>query len=157
MTLWPLVDAVPSTSDPTVKTRLHSSSRHILNTLLQVIPRTNRFLRQDTIAVTVRHTAALTIEPRLPLVQPTLVGLRLSMSRRTEDGRDRRITRLILTCRYHLHQATCARRIQCIPLCRASHNINPLQALLTQQGVVPLVALSLQLHQPIRTINGLWQ
>jgi hypothetical protein len=79
------------------------------------------------------------------------------MSRQAEDGRDRRITRLMLTCRYHLHQVTCARRIQCIPLRRASRNINPLQALLTLQGIVPLAALSLQLHQPIRTINSLWQ
>ena len=155
MTLWPLVDAVPSTSDPTVKIRLHSSSRHILNTLL--ISRTSSFLRQDTIAVTVRHTAALTIQPRLPLVQPTLGGLRLSMSRRAEDRRDSRITRLTLTCRYHPHQVTCPRCIHPIPLCRASHNINPLQPLLTQQGMVPLAALSLQLHQPVRTINSLWQ
>ena len=155
MTPWPLVDAVPSTSDPIVKTRLHSSSRYILNTLF--IPRTSSFPRQDTIAVTVRHTTALTIEPRLPLVQPTLGALRLSMSRRAEDGRDSRITRLTLTCRYHLHQVTCARRIQHIPLRRASPNIDSLQVLLTQQGVVPLVTLSLQLHQPIRTINSLWQ
>jgi hypothetical protein len=79
------------------------------------------------------------------------------MSRRAEDGRDSRITRLTLTCRYHLYQVTCARHVQHISLHRASHNIDPLQALLTQQGLVPLVALSLQLHQPIRTINSLWQ
>jgi hypothetical protein len=68
-----------------------------------------------------------------------------------------RITRFILTCRYHLHQVTCDRRIQYVPLRQASHNLDPLQALLTQQGIVPLAALSLQLYQLIRTINSLWQ
>jgi len=140
--------------DPIVKTRLHSSSRHILNTLF--IPRTSSLPRQDTIAVMVRHTTALITVPRLPLVQP-LGGLRLSMSLWAEDGRDSRTIRLPLTCRYHLHHVTCARHIQHIPLRRASHNINPPQALLTQQGVVHLMALPLQLHQPIRTINSLWQ
>ena len=121
---------------------------HTLRTL-----RISNLPRQGTKAVTARRTAALT-ELRLPLVQPTLGNLRLYMSRAEEDGRGRRITHLMLTCRrYHLHQVICGRRIQCIPLRRASriHNINPLQAPLTQQSIVTLEAL------PMRTINSLWQ
>ncbi len=80
------------------------------------------------------------------------------MFRAAEDGRDSRITRLLtLTCRYHLHQVICGRRIQCIPLRRASRSINLLQPPLTQQGTVPLEALSLRLQQSIRTINSLWR
>jgi hypothetical protein len=45
----------------------------MLNTLL--ILRTSSFPMQGTIAA--RRTAALTTEPRLPLVQPTLGGPRL--------------------------------------------------------------------------------
>jgi hypothetical protein len=106
---------------------------------------------QDTIVVTVRRTAALTTEPRLPLVQPTLGGLRVLMSRTTEGRRDSHITRLMLTCRYHLHQVIGGRRIQRIPLRLDFRNINPLQAPLSHKGTIPLESLSLQ---PIRTISS---
>jgi hypothetical protein len=69
------VNAVPLTSDPIVKTHLPSSSRHMHRTLRTL--RTSSFPRLDTIAVTVRRTAALTTEPLRPLVQPTLGVLRL--------------------------------------------------------------------------------
>jgi hypothetical protein len=112
---------------------------------------------QDTIVVTVRRTAALTTEPRLPLVQPTLGGLRVLMSRTTEGRRDSHITRLMLTCRYHLHQVIGGRRIQRIPLRLDFRNINPLQAPLTHQGIIPL-RLELLSLQPIRIItSNLWQ
>lgn len=117
----------------------------ILHTL-----RTSNFPRQDSIAVTLRRTAALTTtEPRLPLVQPTLGGLRRLMFQTTEDRRDSSIT---LTCRYHLHQVIGGRRIR-IPIRRDSRNINPLQAPLIHQGIIPLEAYL----QPIRTISSsLW-
>ena len=109
--------------------------------------RTSSFPRPDTIVVTVTRTTARTTEPRLPLVQPTLAASRVLMSRTTEDLRD---SRLILTCRYHLHQVI-GRRIQCITLRRDSRNINPLQAPLSHKGTIPLESLSLQ---PIRTISS---
>ena len=156
-----LVNAVPLTSSLNVKThlRLRSSSRHMHHT-----PRTPRTLRtssfpmQDTIAVTVRRsTAALTTEPRLPLVQLILGDLRVLMSQTTEGRRDSHITRLMLTCRYHLHQVITGPRIQYIPLLLAFRNINPLQALLTHQGIIPL-RLEPRSLQPIRTItSSLWQ
>lgn len=78
------------------------------------------------------------------------------MSWAAEGGRDSRITRLTLTRRYLLYQVIWGRHIQCIPLRRASRNINPLQVPLTQQNMVPLEVLSPQLQQPIRKVNGLW-
>ena len=119
--------------------------------------RTSSFPTQDTILATVRRTAALTPELRLPLAQPTLGGLRVLMSRTTEGRRDSRITRLMLTCRCHLHQAIGGLRIQRIPLRLDFRNINPLQAPLTHQGIIPL-RLELLPLQPIRTItSSLWQ
>ena len=100
--------------------------------------------------------AAHTItEPRLSLVQPTLGIPRVWMSRTEEggSGRDSRTPRLILTCRYH-HQATCARHIQCIPLRRATRNINHLQAPVMLQGAVPLEGLFIQLQQSTHIINS---
>jgi hypothetical protein len=87
----------------------------------------------------VRRTAALTIEPHTLVVQPTLGGPRLWTSKGAE-GRDHRTTSLGLTC--HLH---CTRRIQSIPIRRASRSINLLPALLTQQGTAPLEGISLQI------------
>lgn len=120
-------------------TRLHSSSRHMLHIL-----RTGSIQRQDIIGV--RCKAALTMEPRLPLVQPTLCGPCLRMSRGAEGCRDHRTTSLMFTRKYHLHQVTCAFR-----------RINSLEAPPTQQGTIPLERLPLELQQPIQTINSLWQ
>ena len=110
---------------------------------------------QDTMAV--RLMAALTITvPRLSLVQPTPdTTPRLWMSRGTEgaSGKD---SNTILTCRYH-HQVNCARRIQCIPLRRATRSINQLQAPVTLQGAVPLGGLFRQLQQSTHIINSPWQ
>jgi len=158
---WSLVNAVLLTSVPILKTHLRSSSRRIHRTprtlrTLRIL-RTSSFPRQDTIVVTVRRTAALTTELRLPLVWSTLGSLRVLMSRTTEGRGDSRITRLMLTCRYHLHQVIGGCRIQCIPLRLDSRNINPLRAPLTHQGIIPL-RLELLPLQPIRTItSSLWQ
>jgi hypothetical protein len=96
----------------------------------------------------VRRTAPLTIEPRVPLVQPTLGSPRLGMSR--AEGRGRRTTSL-RTLHY-------ARRIQYnIPMRRAIRRIHPLQTPLTRQGTVPTEGMTLQLKQPIGTIKSLWK
>ena len=65
------------------------------------ILRINNFSGQDTIAA--RRTSPLTIELPLP---PTIRSTGLWMSRRAGGYRDQleRITRLMLTWEYHLHQ-----------------------------------------------------
>ena len=102
---------------------LYSSSRHILRTLL--IPRTSSFPRKDTMVI--RRLGILTTNRCLPLVQLT-IGVSDPprwMSRGVEGCRGRH-TRLIVTCEYHPHQATFARRIHCILPYRAFRSVNSL-------------------------------
>ena len=134
-----------------MKPRLYNNSRHIP----QVLPtlRIHSVSRKDTIAV--RRTAALTTEPRLPLVQPTLGGPHFWMSRRAEGCRNRHITRLMLICGYHLRQGTLTRHIQCIPLRRAFYSINLLRASLTQQSTFLLEGPLLQLQPPLHSAKNL--
>ena len=137
---WSLVNANHSTLTP-CKTRLHSSSSRLIPHPL-LISRTSCFPRQA-----VRYRAALTRVPRLPLVQPTLGYSRLWISWGAEGVKDRRSTRLILTCRYYLCQVVCTRRFQWILLRRDSRSINRFNLLQghTQQSTVPLRGLALQL------------
>jgi|SRR6266850_2634266 len=152
---WPLVNAASTSSNSRAKTRIRlPSSKRSPHTL---ILRTRRIpSSQDTMVV---RRMALTTELRRPLLQPTLGGTRLHLRpwmSREKAGRDRSITRLMLTRRRNTHRMKCARRMRYTPLRRTTHrinpSINPSLPLRTRQGIIE--GLPPQLQRPASSITS---